>query len=212
MGNGGHQHLRPLLRQRRASDRHCDSDSYSDSDSDSDPHAHTHADICAAADHHFDTLDHRRWRKLRNYRQPFQPRRQVNCLSPPRRARSTVARYGRSSKSSTQLIVAIPSTVTLGEGFAEVQVVNTDQGFKVSNSVPALLQGAARRRNSDIDRDQRHRTGRNQQQSELRGQQRRDRHQAGRLGDTGRQRFRRNHGVAVNVFCACTGGKVGPFL
>ena len=43
----------------------------------------------------------------------------------------------------TQLTVDIPATTPLGKGFADVQVVNTDKGFLVSNAVPALLEGAA---------------------------------------------------------------------
>ena len=42
----------------------------------------------------------------------------------------------------TQLTVNVPATVPLGKGFVEVQVVNTDNGFLASNSVPALLQGS----------------------------------------------------------------------
>ena len=50
----------------------------------------------------------------------------------------------------TQLTVSVPATVTclarfpfpLGQGFVEVQVVNTDKGFLASNPVPALLQGS----------------------------------------------------------------------
>jgi Subtilase family len=48
-----------------------------------------------------------------------------------------------SPHSSTLLTVTIPDSVTLGQGFASVQVVNTDEGFKVSNPAYALLQGSA---------------------------------------------------------------------
>ncbi|HEY2108124.1 MAG TPA: S53 family peptidase, partial [Candidatus Binataceae bacterium] len=40
--------------------------------------------------------------------------------------------------SPSQLIVPVPVTVPLGQGFVTVQVVNTDLGFKTSNTVPAL--------------------------------------------------------------------------
>jgi pseudomonalisin len=43
----------------------------------------------------------------------------------------------------TMLTVPVPSTVTLGQGFVSVQVVNTDLGFKASNVKSALLQGSA---------------------------------------------------------------------
>jgi hypothetical protein len=42
----------------------------------------------------------------------------------------------------TQLTVNVPASVPLGNGFAEVQVVNTNDGYLTSNSVPALLQGS----------------------------------------------------------------------
>ncbi len=44
---------------------------------------------------------------------------------------------------SSQLTVPIPPTVTLGQGFVTVQVVNTDLDFKASNVKSALLQGSA---------------------------------------------------------------------
>jgi len=43
----------------------------------------------------------------------------------------------------TQLTVDVPASTTLGQGFVEVQVVNTDQGFTSSNLAPALLRGSA---------------------------------------------------------------------
>ena len=43
----------------------------------------------------------------------------------------------------TQLSVNVPATTPLGQGFVEVQVVNTDMDFAASNSAPALLQGSA---------------------------------------------------------------------
>ena len=42
----------------------------------------------------------------------------------------------------TQLTVKVPATTPLGNGFVEVQVVNTDTGFLTSNLVAALLQGS----------------------------------------------------------------------
>jgi ELWxxDGT repeat protein len=47
------------------------------------------------------------------------------------------------SWSPTELTVAIPATVRLGNGFASVQVVNTDVGFPESNVVGVLLAGDA---------------------------------------------------------------------
>ena len=46
--------------------------------------------------------------------------------------------------SPTRLIVPLPATVPLGQGFVAVQVINADLGFKASNVATALLQGSAR--------------------------------------------------------------------
>ena len=117
-----------------------------------------------------------------------------------------------SFKSSTKLTVAIPSNVTLGQGFAEVQVVNTDQGYKASNSVPALLQGSAAAGIPTLTgvngvglaptSSQPSYAVNNVQTVIKQGT-------SVTLDGTG---FDASNGVAVNVFCACTGGKVGPFF
>jgi hypothetical protein len=39
------------------------------------------------------------------------------------------------------MTVAVPDTVSLGQGFASVEVINTDTGFNQSNTAFALLQG-----------------------------------------------------------------------
>jgi hypothetical protein len=39
------------------------------------------------------------------------------------------------------MTVAVPDTISLGQGFASVEVINTDTGFKKSNTAFALLQG-----------------------------------------------------------------------
>jgi hypothetical protein len=46
------------------------------------------------------------------------------------------------SHTSVLLTVGVPDTTTLGQGFVSVQVVNTDTGFKASNLAYALLQGS----------------------------------------------------------------------
>ena len=45
------------------------------------------------------------------------------------------------SRTPAHLTVSLPALVPLGEGFASVQVVNTDTGYSVSNAGYALLQG-----------------------------------------------------------------------
>ena len=42
----------------------------------------------------------------------------------------------------TQLVIPVPKTITLGEGFAAVVVINTDKAFVGSNPAFALLQGS----------------------------------------------------------------------
>jgi len=45
------------------------------------------------------------------------------------------------TETASQLTIAVPDTVSLGQGFVSVQVVNTDQSFASSNLGYALLQG-----------------------------------------------------------------------
>jgi hypothetical protein len=47
------------------------------------------------------------------------------------------------SHTATSLFWNVPATVPLANGFATVQIVNTDEGFIASNVEPALLEGAA---------------------------------------------------------------------
>jgi hypothetical protein len=116
------------------------------------------------------------------------------------------------AKSATSLTVAVPATTRLGEGFVDVQVVNTDRGFLASNLVAALLQGSPGAgipsltsingvglagTGSEPD------TINNVQTVVVQGTM-------VKLGGMG---FDTANGVAVDLFCAaCTGGKVGPFL
>ena len=114
--------------------------------------------------------------------------------------------------SATVLIMPVPATVSLGQGFVDVQVVNTDQGFKASNLAPALLQGSAAAGIPSLtaingmglaatSKDPNFATN-NVQTVVVQGK-------TVTLGGMG---FDAVNGVAVNLFCACTGGKVGPFF
>ncbi|HEV3109277.1 MAG TPA: kelch repeat-containing protein [Candidatus Binataceae bacterium] len=116
------------------------------------------------------------------------------------------------SVDSTLLTVEIPANVPLGQGVVALQVVNTDQGFTTSNMRTALLEGAASAGIPSL-------TAINgvalaatsaapgyatdnvetvvPQGSEVTLQ--------GNGFDTA-------NGVAVDVFCACARGKVGPFF
>lgn len=116
-----------------------------------------------------------------------------------------------SSKSSTKLTVAIPVSVPLGQGFAEVQVVNTDQGFKGSNDAAALLQGSAAAgipTLTQVNGVGLASTSSNPDYAVNNVKTVIPQGSTVNLTGTG---FDAVNGVAVNVFCACTGGKVGPF-
>ena len=114
---------------------------------------------------------------------------------------------------ATSMTVLIPDTTPLGTGFASVQVVNTDTGFKTSNAAFALLQGDPAAGIPTIEEingmplaatssDPRYATN-NVETVVAQGK-------AVTLGGTG---FQTGHnGVAVDIFCACTGGKVGPIF
>jgi hypothetical protein len=108
--------------------------------------------------------------------------------------------------------VSVPATVTLGQGFVDVQVVNTDRGFLASNLKPALLQGSAAAGIPSIttingiglaatSSDPNFATN-NVQTVVVQGK-------IVKLGGTG---FDIVDGVAVDLYCACPGGKVGPFF
>ncbi len=113
---------------------------------------------------------------------------------------------------STSLVVSVPATIPLGEGFVAVQVINTDEGFEASNVAYALLQGspaagipslttvngvglAATSSDPSYAID-------NVETVLVQGN-------VVKLGGSG---FDTTNGVAVDLFCACTGGKVGPFF
>ena len=110
--------------------------------------------------------------------------------------------------SPTQLTVPVPSTITLGQGFVSVEVVNTEEDYVTSNLGFALLQGSAAAGLPSI-------TGlngvglaatsldpgyavNNVETTLLQGN-------PVIVNGTG---FDTVHGVAVDVFCACTGGKL----
>lgn len=110
------------------------------------------------------------------------------------------------------LTVAVPASNPLGQGVVSVQVVNTDRDYLTSNALAALLLGnpaagipsitaingvalAANSANPDI-------AIANVETVVVQGNQI-------TIEGTG---FDTTNGVAVDLFCACTGGKVGPFL
>jgi hypothetical protein len=117
-----------------------------------------------------------------------------------------------SSFSATLLTVPIPATIELGQGVASVQVVNKDQGFAASNVVTVQLFGdpaagfpnltkingvglAATSTNPSFAVDNVETVVRQGTVVTLSG-----------------NGFDTVNGVAVDLFCACPGGKVGPFF
>jgi Galactose oxidase, central domain len=114
--------------------------------------------------------------------------------------------------SPNSLSVNVPADLPLGEGVVALQVVDTDAGFAGSNVVMAFLQGAAGAgipsltaingtalAASSIDPAY---AIDNVETVVAQGSQ------VTLQGDG----FDTVNGVAVDVFCACAGGKVGPFL
>jgi len=112
----------------------------------------------------------------------------------------------------SQLTVNVPAGTTLGQGFVDVQVVNTDTGFLASNLAPALLQGftaagipsltAINGKGLAATSSDPSFATNNVETVVTQGS-------VVVLGGTG---FDAVNGVAVDLFCACTGGKVGPFF
>ena len=113
--------------------------------------------------------------------------------------------------SATSMTVTLPVNTPLGSGFASLDVVNTDTGFKMSNVAYALLQGDPAlgiptitsingMKLADTSKSQFYATN-NVETVAVQGSK-------VMLGGMG---FDTTNGVAINLFCACTGGKVGPF-
>jgi hypothetical protein len=93
-----------------------------------------------------------------------------------------------------------------------VQVVNTDQKYVSSNSVPALLQGSATAgipSLTSINGTPLGTTSRNPSFATYNVETVVIQGSVVKLGGNG---FDTANGVAVDLFCACTGGKVGPFF
>jgi hypothetical protein len=116
------------------------------------------------------------------------------------------------AKSATQLTVDVPVTTPLGQGFVGVQVVNTDQGSAKSNMAFALLQGAlgsgipsiTKINGMGLDATSSNPAFATNNVATVVPQ--------GTVVTLTGTEFDTTHGVAVDLFCACPGGKVGPFF
>jgi hypothetical protein len=115
-----------------------------------------------------------------------------------------------SSISSSKLVVPIPATAPLGDGFVSVEVIDTDAGFTVSNAGYALLQGSATAGLPTIltvDDKGLAATSSDPSFATANVETVLAQGSAVTLGGRG---FDITNGVAVDVFCACTGGKLLP--
>ena len=114
--------------------------------------------------------------------------------------------------SPTLLTFEVPATIPLGQGFVSVVVINTDEGFKSSDPAYALLQGSAAAgipSLTSINSKALAVTSSNPSYATNNVETVVVQGTTVTLGGTG---FDVKNGVAVNLFCACAGGKVGPFF
>ncbi len=117
-----------------------------------------------------------------------------------------------SSFAENMLVVPVDPSIMQGEGFVSLQVVNTTQGYISSNTLGALLQGSATAGFPSL-------TGINGKpiaaDSTDFGVALANVETTVPIGKPfvidGRG-FDTVHGIAVDVFCDCPGGKVGPFF
>jgi hypothetical protein len=116
------------------------------------------------------------------------------------------------SRGPKSLTVKVPATNPLGQGFVSLKVVNTDQAYLESNLVFGLLQGAAAAGIPTIAKvngvglaptSANPNYAANNVETVIT--------QGATVNLTG-SGFDIVNGVGVDIFCACPGGKVGPFF
>ncbi len=114
----------------------------------------------------------------------------------------------------TQLTVSVPS-VPLGNGFVAVQVVNTDTGYLSSNSAPALLQADPATNFPTITSINGHGLATTSSDPKYATNNVETVVVPGKVVTLDGMGFfpglLKFHPVSVDLFCACPGGKVGPF-
>ncbi len=142
----------------------------------------------------------------------FTPGSVVNFFVATARGAVNAGPFTPTKHSAIELTVKVPATTSLGQGFVDVQVVNTDKGFRASNLVAALLQGdpgAGTPSITSIDGVPLAATSSNPDFATNNVETVVPQGSVVKLGGMG---FDAANGVAVDLFCACTGGKVGPFF
>ena len=115
-------------------------------------------------------------------------------------------------KLPTQLTVDVPPATRLGNGFVEVQVVNTDKGFTTSNSVAALLQGSAAAGIPSLTSINGFGLALTSSEPAYATDNVETVVSPGATVKLGGSGFDTVHGVAVDLFCACTGGKIATIF
>jgi photosystem II stability/assembly factor-like uncharacterized protein len=117
------------------------------------------------------------------------------------------------TKSATQLMVDVPVTTPLGQGFAGVDVVNTDQtGFPISKMAFALLQAAPASGIPSITKINGVGLAATSSNPKFATNNVETIVPQGTVVTLGGAGFDTTNGVAVDLFCACPAGKVGPFF
>ena len=117
-----------------------------------------------------------------------------------------------SSFTPDQLIVPLSARIPQGSGFVSLQVVNTDEGFITSNTFGALLEGSAAAGLPSITGINGVGIAANSTDPDIALANVQNVIPVGVPFPISGRGFDVVHGVAVDLFCACFGGKVGPFL
>jgi hypothetical protein len=117
-----------------------------------------------------------------------------------------------SSFGATALIVPVPSTVPLGQGVVSVQVVNIDRGFATSNFVTTQLFGDPALGLPSLNGINGHGLAATSTDPSFATDNVETVVPQGSPVVLNGNGFDIINGVAVDLFCACPGGKVGPFF
>ena len=113
-----------------------------------------------------------------------------------------------SSISPTQLVVPVPTNASQGDGFVSVQVINTDKAFAESNLGYALLQGSAAAGLPSITGLNGHGLAPTSIDPNFATANVETALTQGSAVTINGNGFDTKNGVAIDVFCACPGGKL----
>jgi hypothetical protein len=117
-----------------------------------------------------------------------------------------------SSHTPTSLTVPVPPTIPLGNGFVDIQVVNSDQKFVASNFKGTLLQGFAPAGIPSLTTINGAALAPSSSDPNFATNNVATVVPQGTVVNLGGSGFDTANGVAVDLFCGCPGGKVGPFF